>query len=461
MSDLARKDAAKREGVAPAVSPAARRMQLRYGFNEVYGWWHLSQGEARETIQHRLRLMGTQVVRVFVFDQPVPDPMKDWQSFAAYLQGVLDAGAVPMITFAKFHPPYDDAENIRRFVARCSEIVWSCIEQWGGQRVKDWYWCVWNEPNNLLVGGDLTFGQYLRIYNELASEVFRLLSPYLGGGKLLIGGPAIDSTHRLYWMDWITRLVKEVDERTLSFVSWHRYGDWRPAVPSESLHLDLWGSPDSPNGELFESLLMTQTPAYEANARGVARLLKGRGILNVCGELNTLSHHERYYTLGLNQNAFGAAYYVSALIHLLRGGADLEMRWTATGHDDQRDAYGLMNMRGEPTPAGFAKLLFAQHVRFGDRVRFPQNRADAPELDAVIAWDGIGRRSGVFVNTSREAQTLNVPEWDDELAASTDVLTIDRESGGRIVRTPFEGTVRLNGYGVAVVTTLSPDIELD
>ena len=68
----------------------ARRMQLRYGFNEVDGWWHISLGEHRERIQHRLRLMGTQVIRVFVFDQPVPDPVKEWHLFAAYVQAVLD-----------------------------------------------------------------------------------------------------------------------------------------------------------------------------------------------------------------------------------------------------------------------------------------------------------------------------------------------------------------------------------
>ena len=83
-----------------------------------------------------------------MFDKPVPDPIKDWHRFAAVVQAVLDVGAKPMVTFAKFHPPYDDPRNIRNFVARCSEIVWGCLEQWGGEAVKDWYWCVWNEPNN-------------------------------------------------------------------------------------------------------------------------------------------------------------------------------------------------------------------------------------------------------------------------------------------------------------------------
>ena len=53
----------------------ARRMQLRYGFNEVDGWWHMSLGEHREQICQRLRLMDTRVIRIFVFDKPVPDPV--------------------------------------------------------------------------------------------------------------------------------------------------------------------------------------------------------------------------------------------------------------------------------------------------------------------------------------------------------------------------------------------------
>ena len=279
--------------------------------------------------------------------------------------------------------------------------------------MKDWYWCMWNEPNNLIVGGDLTFAQYRRIYEEVAADILRQLEPYLGGRKAMIGGPAIDGTHRSYWMDWIARLVTEVDNRMIGFVSWHRYGDWRPAVPSASLELEMWDSPDAPSGAVFEALLMAQTPDYEARARGVARLLKGRDILNVCGELNTISHHENYYTLGLNQNVFGAAYYASALIDLLRGGADLEMRWTATSHDEHTDAYGLMTMNGDPTPACLAKQLFAQHVRYGDLIRFPRRHPETPDVDAVVAGDGNGRRSGVFVNMGSRPRQLTVSDWDD------------------------------------------------
>ena len=244
-------------------------------------------------------------------------------------------------------------------------------------------------------------------------------------------------------MDWIARLVTEVDNRMVGFVSWHRYGDWRPAVPSASLELEMWDSPDAPSGAAFEALLMAQTPDYEARARGVARLLKGRDILNVCGELNTISHHENYYTLGLNQNVFGAAYYASALIDLMRGGADLEMRWTATSHDEHTDAYGLMTMNGDPTPACLAKQLFAQHVRYGDWIRFPRRHPETPDVDAVVAWDGNGRRSGVFVNMGSRPRQMTVADWDEGLSACSAVLRLDSSTGDRVVREPFDGTVRI------------------
>ena len=444
---------------APEPPMGLRQMKMRYGFNEVDGWWHLSLGPRAEEIRRRLRLMDTRVVRIFVFGQPVPDPVKDWHLFAAYVQGVLDAGAVPMITFAKFPPPYDDARNARTFVARCSEIVWSCIEQWGGERVKDWYWCIWNEPNNRIIGGDLTFEQYQPIYEDVASTILNQLGPYLSGAKARIGGPAIDGTHRSYWMDWIARLLADVDERMVSFVSWHRYGDWRPAVPSASLALEMWGSPDPPLGPAFEALLMAQTPSYEAHARGVARLLAGRDILNVCGELNAMSHHEQYYTLGLNQNVFGAAYYTSALIHLIRGGADLEMRWTGTAHGS--DAYGLISMQGEPTPAALAKQLFVQHVRYGDWVRFPDYRLASPHVDAIISCGPTNRRSGVFVNTSSGQQRLNVADWDASLQRCDEALRLDASTGNRIQRQPFDGAIDLAGYGLAVVTNAADGTVID
>ena len=427
---------------------AARRMQLRYGFNEIDGWWHIGLGEHRRTIQRHHRLMGTQVVRIFVFDKPVPDPVKEWELFAAYVQAVLDMGALPMVTFAKYHPPHDDPRNLRTYLARCADVVWGCLEQWGGDVVRDWFWCVWNEPNNIQVGGGLTYPQYRDIYEETAKTIHHLLQPHLAGQKAMIGGPALCG-FQPYWLDWISGLVNDVDESLLAFVSWHHYGDWRPAVASATLGVYLKGDPDAPLGAAYRAQLMAQTPQYEARARAVARVLGGRNILNFCGELNSVVHHDHAYVGGLNQNVFGAAYYASVLIHLLRGGADLEMRWLATCNND---AYGLITEDGEPTPACLAKQLFAQHVRFGDWVRFPGYRPDIPDVDAVVAWDDDGRRSGVFVHTGEGPRVINVSDWDDGLLGCGTMLRIDAGTGGRIAQERFDGVVRFDGYGVAVVT---------
>ena len=100
----------------------AQRMQLRYGFNEVDGWWHMSLGEHREQIRRRLRLMDTRVIRIFVFDKPVPDPVTQWPLFAGYVQAVLDAGAVPPSEFVGYTQPEAEpmpaaiATNNTRFI---------------------------------------------------------------------------------------------------------------------------------------------------------------------------------------------------------------------------------------------------------------------------------------------------------------------------------------------------------
>ena len=197
-------DADRGAALEPVRRAGQQRMRLRYGFNEVDGWWGIGLGPHRERIRHHHRLMGTEVVRVFVFDKPVPDPVTEWDLFAAYIQAVLDMGAVPMITFAKYHPPHDEPRNLRTYLARCADVVWGCLEQWGGERVRDWYWCVWNEPNNYNVGGGLTFPLYRRIYEEVAHTVRRLLEPYLGGRKVRIGGPALCG-FQTYWLDWVVR----------------------------------------------------------------------------------------------------------------------------------------------------------------------------------------------------------------------------------------------------------------
>jgi hypothetical protein len=92
-------------------------------------------------------------------------------------------------------------------------------------------------------------------------------------------------------------------------------------------------------------------------------------------------------------------------------------------------------------------------VRHGDWLSFPDHSPDRPEIDAVVAWSDAGRLSGVFVNTGARAHVLTAADWDPKLAQCREVLRLDTSTGERIVREPFNGTVRLDGYGIAVVST--------
>jgi hypothetical protein len=108
-----------------------------------------------------------------------------------------------------------------------------------------------------------------------------------------------------------------------------------------------------------------------------------------------------------------------------------------------------------------AKQLFARHVRYGDWVRFPGCRADGQGVDAVVAWDDAGRLSGVFVNTASQPRELVVSDWDEKLLSCNQVLRTDAATGSRVVREPFVGSIRLGGYGVAIVTNSPTAAELD
>ena len=56
------------------------------------------------------------------------------------------------------------------------------------------------------------------------------------------------------------------------------------------------------------------------------------------------------------------------------------------------------------------------------------------------------------MNTSAKPRVLTVSDWDDGLGYCGDVLRVELDTGDRVAREPFDGTVRLQGYGVAVVT---------
>ena len=411
------------------------RMKLRYGFNETVGWRQFALGPRREEIWRRFREVDTQIVRIFAFTEYTPDPNIDWTAFAAYIQAVLNAGAVPMITFVKLPGPQDGSQSITAFSARCATVVARCIDEWGAV-VRDWAWAIGNNANSAWTSGGLTFDQYRRIYEEAAEAVAARLRPYLASHGPMIGGPGVDG-FQPFWIDWIWRFVHEIDNALIGFVSWNRYGEWREP--------GTWGAPD--DERVFRRLLMSRTSEYARQAESIARAIRARGILNVCTELSAHAHHEARVSRRFNQSIVGATFYVSALIRLMRAGVDAEMLWAGTDADGR---YGAIDERGGPTAVHRAKRLCTAHVRRGDRLEFPSPPGLDRGLDLVVASGESSRRSALIAHVREEAATYGLSGLSGLSDCST-LLTLDGD-GTRVVESTFDGAVAFQGYGVAVVT---------
>jgi hypothetical protein len=420
-------------------------MRLQYGVNESDGWWHFALGPNRERLWDRLRHLDVQIIRMFVFDKRTPDPVVDWPSLRAYIQAVLNVGATPFLTFAKFRRPFDDPRAVRWFAEQCSEIVWSCAQEWGGETVKNWYWCVWNEPNNEWIGGDIPFEQYRIVYEHVAHGVARSLAPWLDRRAPRVGGASVDGCQP-FWLDWVWRLLNEVDNSLIAFVNWHYYAEWRD-----------YGEGDAAgNARTMQNRLMALTHQYGLRAAQVTRLLRRKSVLQICGEWNAHSNYFPAVRAQFNQSLFGAAYGAAALIQFLRSGIDAEMVWTGT---DDACGYGMLDPNAEPTPLYHAKRLCARHVRYGDQIRFPVQGAARREWDAVVSYGPHGRRGIFVVHLADRPSLLRLADLDPGLGEGGYLIKLDAATTGEPAILPArEGKIELEGFGVAVVTNeLQPD----
>jgi Glycosyl hydrolases family 39 len=428
-----------------AISPGEQRMKLQYGVNQADQCWDFAIGPERERIWARLREIDTRMVRLFLFDKGAPDHVKDWDTLAAYVQAVLNIGANPMMTFAKFRPPFDDPWSVRAFADRSADVVRRCIDQWGGETVRDWYWCVWNEPNNSWISdGELTFEHYRRIYEQVAYDVLKQLDPCLKGRKPLIGGPAVEGFPNFWW-DWPWRFVNEIDNALIGFVDWHRYADWRDAGEN--------GAPQ--NETVYRGLIASRALDFQFRARAIGQQIRGREILNICGELNCHSHYTKPVRERFNFSIFGATFYVAALLNLMRGEADAEMFWVGTEADG---GYGMLDQHGQPKPVFHAKKLCTQHVQYGDMISFaPWDRGGMP-LDAVVARGNDGRLSAMLVHLSDKQATYPLSGLVNELSNCDILLKMDEGTGNGVISGKYDGRVTFEGYGVAVVTNKTPEV---
>ena len=270
--------------------------------------------------------------------------------------------------------------------------------------------------------------------------MLRWLGPHLNGRKPLIGGPAVEG-FQPFWWDWAVALRqrdRQSPDRLRRLAPLRRLArlrrERRPVGRGRATRAD-----DVAGGGL-----------RGCARRAIGELVRGRDILNICGELNTHSHYTEPVRARFNQSVFGAAFYTTAVLHLMRGGADAEMFWTGT---EDRGGYGMMNKHGEPWPVFHAKKLCAQHVRRGDWISFPARNEWCDDVDVVLARGDDGRRSALLVHLKGDAATYDLAELGCGSPVFKRLLKIDGSTGNAIVDKPFDGNVHFEGYGVAVVTS--------
>jgi len=415
------------------------KMRMLYGVNQADACQAFALGECAGRIQQNLREIDSRIIRLFLYDKGAPDPVTQWATFVSYAEAVLNVGAKPMITFAKMHKPVNDLAAVEEFADRCGDVVRRCIEQWGGDVVRDWYWCIWNEPNNEWISGPVTFAQYRHIYEQIAKRCLRWLKPYLGGRRPLIGGPAVEG-FQPFWMDWVWRFLNEIDNELIGFLDWHFYGDWREH-----------GENNAPaDGAAHRRLMIGMIGEYGNRARVIGQMLKGRQMLNICGELNCHSHYTQPVRERFNYSVFAATFYTSALLQLVRQDVDAEMYWVGT---EDQGGYGMMNNHGDPRPSFYAKKLCAQHIRYGDAISFPTGQSGNGFIDVVVACGEGGRRSALLVHQKEESARYDVSKFVPDITGLRTVLKIDEGSDNKIVQTGYDGRVHFDGFGVAAVTT--------
>src|SRR5262249_57569026 len=101
-----RSEAMRMSGKAPTATTVP--MRLRYGYNLSGCCSNFTSGSNGAKVRGLLREAGTEILRIFLFENAAPDPLEQWNDCAAYLDAVLNTGAVPMINFAGFPRDWDN-----------------------------------------------------------------------------------------------------------------------------------------------------------------------------------------------------------------------------------------------------------------------------------------------------------------------------------------------------------------
>jgi mono/diheme cytochrome c family protein len=436
----------------------AQIVDFDFGSNELYDLFvdggverarELGIDRVRVWLGHRF--LGAAVRSTAEFDL-------DWELLLGFVQRVLDAGAVPSISFVAA-PAWVTAidgrpsshhesekfgnDGVQAYGAYVAEAI-DRLRGRFGEQIYDWFYVIWNEPNNWQNAGARYACGDGATYLPLVAEARRAVDARMGAGRIRLGGPSIDAIDtgasldangqrrcgNAVDLDWEAYL-SAVDTRVpLDFLTWHWYGMFRIGETTP------------------QDVLLTRLTWFEDRVARITRMANGRPHIveeiNINGDLAADP---------LINEQINAAFLASASLRAVRQGAAGLFVYKGTRHPSGRSPdgepdFGLWTSDpAQPaTPAYHALRLLRRALTDGDRI--VRTEVAAPDVDA-LALQGSRGRTLIVVNLSEAPRVVRI----QGVSAGPYVVT---DAGSAWDQGWFDGrTLTLQPHAVAVVTAES------
>ncbi|MEM2900883.1 MAG: carboxypeptidase regulatory-like domain-containing protein [Thermoplasmata archaeon] len=286
----------------------------------------------------------------------------DWTQLDDYIEAVQNASAQPILaityapyfmnyTYKKTGPNYIP-DDFNWFADYCANIVAHYKDL--GKNIH--YWQIWNEP--------YIWGAWKKVSKgDIYIQMFKIVEQKMHAvnSSIKIGGPSLAEQD----YSFIEDMLKD-PSMNFQFCSWHTYATGK-----------FWTNPPEPRDDAY---VMARTQTYEDYAKNIRNWISkyrpGKDIKLILGEYNINSSttwngspnvDPRQHTL------FGAPWTASALIHIIKGGIDIELFFLGTGNPLSWGAiafgFGLwVHATNILVPSFFAKQYFATYFKQGSTI---------------------------------------------------------------------------------------------
>ncbi|MCL2867031.1 MAG: hypothetical protein FWF47_04630, partial [Clostridia bacterium] len=286
--------------------------------------------------------------------------------------------------------------SFERWVLLIKEIICHCLDRYGMDCVKNWFFEVWNEPDLEFLHGDIL--DYFTIYDHTVLAIKSVCK------ELRVGGPA---TSKCEWIDaFITHIEKGsslsmYQPLPCDFISTHAY-------PSD---IDFINS-DSGDVELRHSSIML---SLFTNVKQKMRASSLKNLPLIMGEWNSSAG-----PLSFNHDERNNAAFIVKIINELKDVIDGSLYWNLSDIYEEcgfhftpfHGGYGLFNVNSIPKSSFNAFLLLNELNGYELVV---EKEYYSPERGILTTYDDASGVICILLYNYTEPGSDNPTSWDLKL----------------------------------------------